>query len=59
MSLQVWLPLNGNLDNLGLNGTKVPSLMGTGITYSTGKIGQAATFPNNCNSCIYMDGLKL
>lgn len=59
MSLQVWLPLNGNLTNLGLDGTKVPSLMGSGITYTAGKIGKAATFPNNCNSCIYMNGLKL
>ena len=33
--------------------------MGTGITYTVGKIGQAATFPNNCNSCIHMQGLKL
>ena len=33
--------------------------MGSGITFTNGKIGNAATFPNNCNSCIYMDGLKL
>lgn len=58
MSLQVWLPLNGNLNNQGLNGVQ-PILMGTGITYTSGKIGQAATFPNNCNSCIHMSGLRL
>ena len=33
--------------------------MGSGITYTSGKIGQAATFPNNCNSCIHMPGPKL
>ena len=58
MSLQVWLPLNGSLENQGLKGEN-PSLMGSGITYTAGKIGQAATFPNNCNSCIHMPGLRL
>lgn len=58
MSLRVWLPLNGDLHNQGISGIK-PQLMGNGITWTAGKIGQAATFPNNCNSCIYMPGLKL
>ena len=58
MSLQVWLPLTGDLHNQGLSG-EIPSLMGNGITYTDGKIGLAATFPNSCNSCIYMTGLKL
>lgn len=58
MSLVCWLPLNGDLHNQGANGAN-PILMGTGITWSAGKIGQAATFPNNCNSCIHMPGLRL
>lgn len=58
MALRVWLPLNGNLENKGISGV-VPTLMGSGITYGNGKIGQAATFPNNCNSCIHMPGFKL
>lgn len=57
MSLLVWLPLDGDLRNLGASDIQ-PLLMGTGITYSAGKIGNAATFPNNSNSCIYMPGLK-
>lgn len=36
-----------------------PILMGTGVTYTAGKIGNAAQFPNNCNSCIHMPGLNL
>lgn len=59
MSLQVWLPLNGDIKNQGLDNTKNPTLMGTGITWTVGKIGQAATFPNNCNSCIYLPRLRL
>lgn len=58
MSLRVWLPLNGDLHNQGISNIQ-PQLMGNGVTWTTGKIGQAATFPNNCNSCIYMPGLKL
>lgn len=58
MSLQIWLPLNGNLQQQGLSSVNA-TMMGTGITYSAGKIGQAATFPNNCNSCIYLPSLRL
>ena len=57
MSLQIWLPLNGDLHNQGLSDI-TPSLMGSGIIYTSGKIGNAATFPNNANSCIYMPGFK-
>ena len=57
MSLQVWLPLTGNLNNQGLSNI-TPLLMGTGITYTAGKIGTSATFPNNCASCIHFPGLK-
>lgn len=59
MSLRVWLPLNGNYKNQGLNGDIIPEVMGTGITFTSGKIGKAATFPNNCNSCIHMPGFNL
>lgn len=58
MALRVWLPLNGSLENIGISDIE-PQLMGSGITYTAGKIGNAATFPNNCNSCIHMPGLKL
>ena len=58
MALQVWLPLNGNIRNQGLLNI-TPTLMGSGITYVNGKIGKAAQFPNNCNSCIHMPGLKM
>lgn len=40
MSLQVWLPLNNNLNNQGLNFVK---FSGTGVTYSAGKIGYCAS----------------
>ena len=40
MSLQVWLPLNGNLHNQGLSSIDVSGT--TGITYdNNGKIGKA------------------
>ncbi len=58
MSLQYWLPLNGNANNQGLK-NDVPTIVGTGITYSSGKIGQSATFPNNCASYIHLPGLNL
>lgn len=58
MSLKVWLPLNGTLENKGVSNI-TPTLMGSGITYTAGKIGNAATFPNACSSCIHMPGLKL
>lgn len=58
MSLQVWLPLNGDLRNQGVTNT-VPELVGTGITYVNGKTGRVASFPNNCASYISFPGLKL
>jgi len=58
MALKVWLPLDGSARNIGISGND-GIVMGTGITYTAGKIGQAATFPNNCNSCIHMPGLRL
>ena len=37
MSLQIWLPLNGNLENQGLSGIK-PTI--SSPIYTNGKIGQ-------------------
>lgn len=36
MSLQIWIPMNGNLNNQGLSGDM--SVVGSGITYETGKV---------------------
>ena len=58
MALQIWLPLDGDLRNLGC-ACENASIMGSGISFTDGKIGKAATFPNNPNSCIYIPGLKL
>ena len=58
MALKVWLPLNGDIRNLGCSDIQ-PQMMGTGITYVNGKIGLAANFPNDAASCIHMTGLKL
>ena len=43
MSLQVWLPLNGDLNNLGLNGNIVPTATNTTII-SAGKTGPCYQF---------------
>lgn len=40
MSLQVWLPLNNNLDNQGLNPVR---FKGSNISYTPGKIGYCAS----------------
>ena len=58
MALQVWLPLDGNTNNYGISNNTV-SVMGDGITFTDGKIGKAATFPNSPACCLYMTGLKL
>ena len=44
MSLQVWLPLNGNTSNQGLNGL---SMTGSPGSWGNGKIGKCATFNGN------------
>ena len=44
MSLQVWLPLNGNTSNQGLNGL---SMTGSPNSWGDGKIGKCATFNGN------------
>lgn len=58
MSLRVWLPLNGNLDNQGLENKNITK-EGTGITTVDGKIGKCFQFPNNCASFIHMEGFNL
>lgn len=51
MALQVWLPLNGNINNQGLSGitmTGSPNSWG-----SNGKIGKCATFTGSTSNVIY------
>ena len=51
MSLQVWLPLNGNLENKGISGIVMngaPNSWG-----ENGKIGKCATFAGNISNRIY------
>lgn len=59
MALQIWMPLNGNIDNHGLRGDIIPQMMGNGVTFVDGKTGKAANFPNNPDSCLYMTGMEL
>lgn len=47
MALQVWLPLNGNLDNNGLSDIRVTN--GGATVVSTGKIGKAYSFDGTSN----------
>ena len=55
MSLRIWLPLNGNLDNLGLDQIEV---VNNGATVdSNGKIGQCYYF--NGSSCISLNGIDI
>lgn len=44
MSLKVWLPLTGNLENKGLS--EGINFTQSSLTYSDGKIGQCAYFNN-------------
>ena len=51
MSLQLWLPLNGNLNNNGLSGISVE---GSPSSWSTdGKLGKCATFNGNTSYILY------
>jgi len=58
MALKIHLPLINDIKNIGVSDTQ-PLVMGTGITYAAGKIGNAIKFPNSCASCVHMPGLKL
>lgn len=58
MSLQVWMPLNGDIRNYGLN-CNVSPFRFEGVTFVDGKIGKCAQFPNDAAQFIYMNGLKL
>lgn len=44
MSLQVWLPLNGNINNQGLSNIIINS---NAVTHTDGKLGKAATFSSS------------
>ena len=50
MGLKVWLPLNGNVNNLGLDGN---TMTGSPASWGTGKIGKCATFNGNISNVIY------
>lgn len=54
MSLQVWLPLNGNLDNQGLSDTTITTY-GTTTFNTSGKIGQSLA----CNGSSYWECNKI
>lgn len=57
MSLQVWLPLNGDLHNQGLRQNL--NIIGTDITFSNnGKIGKCADF-NGTSSRIYIPNFSI
>ena len=56
MSLQIWLPLNGDLHNQGLSNFNIVT---NNVTFiNTGKIGQCASF-NGSNSYIYINNVTL
>ena len=50
MSLRVWLPLNGNTTNQGVDGI---TLSGSPASYSAGKIGTAATWNGSVGNVVY------
>lgn len=50
MSLRVWLPLNGNVNNQGSDNI---TMSGTPASYSSGKIGTAATWNGSTSDVVY------
>lgn len=56
MSLQVWLPLLGNINNQGISDYQ---FINRNVTFSNdGKLGQCAEF-NGSNACLYVDDVNL
>ncbi len=53
----VWLPLDRDYRNLGTMPIEL-NTYGSDITFTGGKLGKAATYPDGTTSCLYMDGLK-
>lgn len=56
MSLQVWLPLNGNTENQGCSRTS-GSLTNENITYQDGKIGKAIRISNYATTTATYEGI--
>ena len=57
MALQIWLPLNGNLDNLGLS-PMTGSLATDSATYENGKIGQSLRISNYATDTATFSGIQ-
>jgi hypothetical protein len=55
MALKVWLPLNGNLDNIGINKDIKPVF--SNPTYVAGKIGQALQISSKSSSYMTIPSL--
>lgn len=58
MSLQVWLPLNGKLDNLGLDGSLKFTNDASATVSTEGKIGSCYSFSATSGSGIYLSSGK-
>lgn len=56
MSLQIWLPLNGDTKNQGLSGL---NLTGSPASWRNGKIGKCATFAGSTSNVIYNNTSEL
>lgn len=57
MSLLAWYPLINNTDSQGLDGIDLTT-MGS-VTYTSGKLGNVATFTGNNANCLNRPGFKL
>ena len=54
MALQVWLPLNGNLNNQGLS---TGSLSAGSMTFEDGKLGKCLRVNNNTTGAATFPGI--